>query len=143
MKALSIWQPWAHFILHDAKRVENRTWYTGYRGPLLLHASKRIDEDEMEWLLYEHPELADMPRGAIVGRCTLYGCVRRDAVPPEQREWANGPWCWLLAEVEAFTPVPYRGRQGLFDVLEDQWRGAIAEERRANEPVASPDGERT
>jgi len=31
--------------------------------------------------------------------------------------WAEGPWCWLLADPRPLAvPVPYRGRQGLFDV---------------------------
>ncbi|MBL8866467.1 MAG: ASCH domain-containing protein, partial [Planctomycetia bacterium] len=40
MLALSIHQPWAHAILHFGKSVENRTWSTSYRGPLLIHAAK-------------------------------------------------------------------------------------------------------
>lgn len=40
MKALSIRQPWAWAILHTGKSVENRDWYTEYRGRVLLHASK-------------------------------------------------------------------------------------------------------
>ena len=39
MKCLSILQPWAWAIIHGGKDVENRTWRTAYRGPLLIHAS--------------------------------------------------------------------------------------------------------
>lgn len=41
--ALSVRQPWAWLILHAGKDIENRTWRTRYRGPLLIHASKAID----------------------------------------------------------------------------------------------------
>ena len=44
-RALSIKQPWLAAILSGWKPVENRTWDTSYRGPLLLHASARIDPD--------------------------------------------------------------------------------------------------
>lgn len=43
--ALSIRQPWAWLILHAGKDVENRTWASRYRGPLLVHAGKRPDTE--------------------------------------------------------------------------------------------------
>lgn len=46
MKCLTICQPYAALIMlpdddDRAKRVENRTWSTNYRGPLLIHAAER------------------------------------------------------------------------------------------------------
>jgi len=38
VKILSICQPWAHAIVFMTKRIENRSWSTPYRGPLLIHA---------------------------------------------------------------------------------------------------------
>lgn len=43
MQAISVLQPWAWAIAHGHKRVENRTWNTSHRGPLLIHASMRVD----------------------------------------------------------------------------------------------------
>ncbi|HHY88739.1 MAG TPA: ASCH domain-containing protein, partial [Chloroflexi bacterium] len=43
MKALSVRQPWAWLIAQGYKTVENRTWATNYRGPLLIHAGKKPD----------------------------------------------------------------------------------------------------
>jgi ASCH domain-containing protein len=43
MKIISIRQPWASLIVSGAKDVENRTWPTRYRGPVLVHASQRAD----------------------------------------------------------------------------------------------------
>ncbi|MFN5288139.1 MAG: ASCH domain-containing protein [Planctomyces sp.] len=40
MKALSIRQPFASLIAAGKKTVELRTWYTHYRGPLLICAAK-------------------------------------------------------------------------------------------------------
>jgi hypothetical protein len=44
MRALSLWQPWAHAVVHLGKRIENRTAWTGcsFRGPFLIHASKGV-----------------------------------------------------------------------------------------------------
>jgi hypothetical protein len=44
MKALSIRQPWAWLIITGHKDVENRSWTTTYRGPLLIHAARRADD---------------------------------------------------------------------------------------------------
>jgi len=41
MIALSVRQPWAWLLL-NGKDIENRDWYTKYRGPLAIHASKGI-----------------------------------------------------------------------------------------------------
>ena len=43
-QAISIRQPWCHFILHDGKDVENRTWPSRFRGPVLIYASKTPDD---------------------------------------------------------------------------------------------------
>lgn len=40
MKTISLWQPWASLVAIKAKRIETRSWYTSYRGPLAIHAAK-------------------------------------------------------------------------------------------------------
>jgi hypothetical protein len=69
MKVISIRQPWASLIVIGAKDVENRTWPTRYRGPVLIHASQRADDvssDEIEHRFGLHlPE--ELPLGGVVG----------------------------------------------------------------------------
>lgn len=43
VKALTIQQPWSWAIATGTKRVENRTWSTTYRGPLINHAGRTVD----------------------------------------------------------------------------------------------------
>ena len=43
LPCLSLRQPWASALFLLGKDVENRTWFTTYRGPLLIHASKTIE----------------------------------------------------------------------------------------------------
>jgi hypothetical protein len=85
MKALSIQQPWSHAILHQGKRIENRTWPTKFRGPFLIHASKgkksygEVNPDG--WLeVYKHsfPGLEELAFGAIVGMADLIDCISFD-----------------------------------------------------------------
>jgi len=40
MNAISIKEPWATKIRDENKEIETRTWYTCYRGPILLCASQ-------------------------------------------------------------------------------------------------------
>lgn len=42
MKAISLKQPFANFILFGWKTLETRTWNINYRGPLLICASQAI-----------------------------------------------------------------------------------------------------
>lgn len=129
MKALSIQQPWAYCITHGTKRVENRTWSSAYRGPLLIHAGKRY-QTGMEALIHaDSPEvdiegMLHSPRGAIVGICRMVDCIGLHAdqsrLPRDQRIWSDPyQYKFLLAEVRAFDePIPWKGALGFFDVDE-------------------------
>jgi len=137
MKALTICQPYAHLIcLPDdharAKRVENRTWSTAYRGELLIHAGKsrkflKLSPDGKRDDGYDLP-LCDMSFGAIVAVARLADCFgvqhpMDKASAFRRRQWlaghehVEGPFCFVLTEVRVFsTPIPYSGKQGFFDV---------------------------
>jgi hypothetical protein len=70
MKALSIRQPWAYLIITGDKDIENRTWATAYRGPVLIHAGKTMDYDALDLLLAAGvviPHNSLLPRGGFVG----------------------------------------------------------------------------
>ena len=161
MKALTIHQPWAHLICGpDAKlpeglprkRVENRTWSTDYRGPLLIHAGKSTAA--MTDLWWER--LPGLPLGWIVGAVELLDCiaVRRSqsgrlylAADDERRHpwlrlhcYLEGPVAWVLGRPLAFAePIRYRGQQGLFDVTDAEvdraYRRAVADARRSLSPA--------
>ena len=45
MRAITIWQPFATLIVLGLKKYETRCWGTSYRGPLIIHAAKRWDDD--------------------------------------------------------------------------------------------------
>lgn len=143
MKALTICQPYAELIMRGEKLVENRTWPTRYRGPLLIHAGKSrnwLSEDN-----YGIP-ISEMDFGFIVGVVKLVDCV--DIVGGSSlskmhifHRWpwldehihAEGPWCWILDGVQRFQrPITYRGAQGLFEIPTE----VVAHELEALENVA-------
>lgn len=123
MKALTICQPYAELIARGEKVIENRTWPTGYRGPLLIHAGKSrawLSDDDHTKANYGI-DVAAVPFGAVVAVVDLVDCVRVGQLPPSLagNEHANGPWCWILANVRRVEPVVMRGAQGLWEA---EWR---------------------
>lgn len=132
MKALSILQPWAWLIVNAdryprPKRVENRTWPTSFRGPLLIHAGKGFDFDGYEHILDRRPGVgALMPgharefeRGGIVGKAVITGNVRVTSAHRIADPWCFGPWAFTISNPEPLPFVPWRGALGFFEV--DDW----------------------
>lgn len=51
-KCLVVKNPWALMLVDGIKDIENRTWNTSYRGPLLIKSSKvPVSEDETKDIL--------------------------------------------------------------------------------------------
>jgi len=116
MKALSIRQPWAWLILNAGKDIENRRWYTSYRGPILIHAATTLDRDGYAYLRHERhihmPRTEEYECGGFVGTARIIHCVRYHT-----SIWFDGPYGFVLADVKPLPKfIPYRGRLGLFDV---------------------------
>jgi hypothetical protein len=112
MKTLSIRQPWAHLVVMGRKTIENRTWRTSYRGPLLVHAGGRWADEPVERIERRHRiEIPrDLPLGGIVGIVDLVDIVRRSNDP-----FFHGPWGWVLVGARALPFRPLSGRLGLFE----------------------------
>lgn len=107
MKALSMTQPWATLVAIGAKKIETRSWYTIYRGPLAIHAAKGFPRSAREFTtspacymavlaayvpLTGRVELIESqleipmtspayPLGAVIAVCGLAGCFRIDKDP--------------------------------------------------------------
>lgn len=117
--ALTIHQPFAWAIAEGHKRIENRSRLTHYRGPIAIHAGRSrkslaSGRHEIERLGIEMPADDALPFGAIVAVGQLVGCVELAEVGDQP--FAEGPYCWMLEDVEAVESVPYRGALGLFRV---------------------------
>src|SRR5690606_18387977 len=128
MKAITIHQPWATLIAIGAKRFETRSWATKYRGPLAIHAAKKIDvgacrEDVIRPVLAEYGYHVDnLPTGAIVAVSTLKDCIKSVETwtdgyvlengayvySPEYEfgDFKPGRFAWELTDVKQIEPVP-------------------------------------
>lgn len=126
MKALSIRQPWANLILFAGKDIENRSWHTRFRGPVLIHAAKGMTQDEWSSALefgreamaktlrkYSGPSrtFKTIERGGIVGVAEIVDCVSESNSP-----WFIGDYGFVLANVRPVEFFPCKGSLGFFDV---------------------------
>lgn len=140
MKGLSLIEPWASLVAFGLKKVETRSWYASYRGPVAIHASKsRVefhDPERIEQLFaqagVQSPEgwpksELDFPFGKIVAVAKIESCVEmNEALIQSQTQaerafgaWAPGRFAWILGEVRRIQyPVPCKGALGLWDVPE-------------------------
>lgn len=122
--AISIRQPWAWAILHLIKDVENRTWTTKFRGPVLIHAGNNTTRSDTQALVdTARPIGHDLSfwtlrlrtyglRGGIVGMVTIKDCITDSPSP-----WAeDGRFHWLLADAKPLPFFSCKGRLGLFPV---------------------------
>ncbi|WP_321865680.1 ASCH domain-containing protein [Paraburkholderia tropica] len=128
MKALSIRQPWAWLIANGHKDIENRTWSTKFRGPVLIHAGKGMTRDEYDFakdfvfggegippeLFFDLPEFNELERGGIVGIATITDCV-----PPAlaKSPWhIDGSFGFQIADAKPTQFLPCKGALSFFDV---------------------------
>ncbi|MCY1649115.1 ASCH domain-containing protein [Caulobacter sp. SL161] len=128
--ALSILQPWAWLIVNGYKDIENRTWRTHRRGPILVHTGKGFDSEAHDLLrlgihptpgmaafgcseiqaAYQHAlETHQVQRGGIVGVTTITGCVSTHG-----SLWFCGPYGFTLADARPLPFMPLSGARGFF-----------------------------
>lgn len=114
MKVISVRQPWANLIVRGVKPVENRTWATAYRGPLLIHASKNYDFEGQEWIIANFPDVlfpGEKYRiGRVIGQVEMVDCVKSYPSP-----WFFGPWGHVYINAKYIVSLPLRGRLGIFE----------------------------
>ena len=118
MKAISIRQPWAWLIVNGYKDIENRTWNTKYRGPVLVHAGTHKPTEE-EWRTAMRvaisqgitlPKPKNLEYGGVVGVVTITGCVDTSSSP-----WFFGPRGFTLADAQKVHFSPMKGKLSFFE----------------------------
>jgi hypothetical protein len=116
--AISIMQPWAGLIVHGRKDIENRSWPTRFRGPVLIHAGKKWDadaQDDLDAGLHpvtgEHLDKAGLTfdRGGIVGVAEIVDCVTASTSP-----WFVGEYGFVIRNARPLPFRPCRGQLGFF-----------------------------
>jgi len=138
MKVLTMIQPWATFLVLRVTQHETRTWKTGYRGPLAIHAGLTVDKAACrEQLVRSRLDLlgysADtLPTGVILAACRIADCVRivdnngAFAVMEDGRTiggidakiggYIPGHYLWEIRNMSPLPePIPAKGKLGLWE----------------------------
>src|SRR5262245_50013899 len=113
MLALSVRQPWAWAIVAGHKNIENRSWSTTHRGPLLIHAGQTMSNEDLERieeyadaLGFKAPRPDALLRGGIIGAVDVVDVVKAHASP-----WFKGPEGWILQNARRLPFRPLQGQQ--------------------------------
>lgn len=141
MKAISLWQPWAHLVAYGAKSFETRSWETSYRGRIAIHASKTWNRELID-LVAEEPfkrfwNTHDVHVfGAIIAVATVKSCIPTSEVISALRftggfmfkgrvdqefkfgDFSPGRFAWELGDVVRLSePVFCRGYQKIWTLI--------------------------
>lgn len=122
---LAVRQPWPHFIFNCGKDIENRSRRTNIRGRVLILASQGMTQAEFADGIDTYSrirntgapvpllrvDMADLPRGGIVGSVEIVDCVERSDSP-----WFFGPYGYVLRDPRPLNLIPLIGQRGFFKV---------------------------
>ena len=136
MRALTLTQPWATLVAIGAKRIETRSWYTAYRGPLAIHAAKGFPKWAREFSLGTAvteavyiPAVVDLrgyvyPVACVLATCRLVDCLPVESVgqrrlTTQELSFGNytpGRFAWILEDVKPLAePIPAKGALSLWE----------------------------
>lgn len=143
MKAISLWSPWAQWVIMNWKGIETR-YHQRFKGltgqRIAIHAAKKLDKEALiQGLLDREPALTAletenmiryvfMTRGTILGTVLVSDALWAPNVDfTEREEWnrkamcdVSGKFCLFMNEVKPLPrAVPFIGRQGIFEVPEE------------------------
>lgn len=142
MKALTLHQPWASLVAFGEKKIETRSWATGYRGRMALHSAKVFHDYAWEFaktepcrgsLLGHGFAPNELPLGCVLAIVELDVVVMTEYVvssklhplSDKERAFGNfGPkrFAWYLKVLRKFDePIRVRGYQGLWDFDERRY----------------------
>jgi len=133
VKAISIQQPWAWAIVQGYKKIENRSWDTKHRGPILIHAGIKVDRDGLDFVFETIAEqtgrsIAGLVKdykhqtwlGGIGGVADITDTIRREPGRDYNDPWFFGPVGLVLENANALPdPIPLKGKLGLFNVPDE------------------------
>jgi hypothetical protein len=114
MKALCIRQPFAWLVATGAKPIENRTWRTKHRGPLLILAATKMHAMPIAQIEERYGVSIDRAALLFGGAIALVDLV--DVVTRSDSTWFDGPFGFVLANPIPIPLVPISGRQLIFNV---------------------------
>jgi hypothetical protein len=130
--------PWNELVLRGKRRVKTISFNWKYRGPILLYTSSNQTDD---WGLFDYKvrglKMADIPKGAIVGYCTVVDVVPEGVfsglqpfasiATPYDKYYAHDPnlvdslgqshVVIIENPVRFKTPIPFKPKKGAIRIM--------------------------
>lgn len=87
MKTITLFQPWASLVANGSKKYETRSWSASWRGPILIHAAKKMPGN----IIFQEPFYSalkeqhcsdeigagiEFPGPCILAICNLVNCLK-------------------------------------------------------------------
>lgn len=133
LKTITLHQPWALWLVMGFKVYETRSWNTGYRGTLAIHAGRTWNRDIEIFTLNmcaKYPQLRPQddlfPLGAVLGTCLMTAvydagklATKIGRMESELGNYEEGRYAWRMENPEIYpAPVWVGGQQGIW-----KWNG--------------------
>ena len=136
MKALSLTQPWATAMALGLKEWETRSWPTGFRGIVAIHAAKGFPSWAKRFARDERPSYSlmpsveEMPLGRIVAVGEIVECRTTESIRSElsalELKWGDyhaGRYAYKFNLLRMIVPpVPAKGALGFWTIPDDIWQ---------------------
>ena len=130
MKAISFKQPLAQALITRTLSYAVRSWRTGHRGEILIHAA-RCPLQELrnlcsndwarnhlkEWNI---PKVEDLPMSAFLGKADLEDCIPLQEFDFAQEDYPfdipDRGWVWIFSNPwKMLHPKMHQGKLGVFE----------------------------
>lgn len=124
MKVITLKQPWATLVAEGLKKYEFRSWKFNYRGEILIHAGKGIDEDAMK--KFRHFNL-NYPHSRIIAKVKILDCIELNDESNKQiieenelvygHKYDRTGYAWKLELIEKINDeTTVSGKQGIWNI---------------------------
>ena len=121
MRVITLKKPWASLVANGLKIYEFRNMNYSYRGKILIHAGKGIDNEAMERV--EEYNL-DYPQSKILAEVEIVDCIKIDKEFNEMINKLNSPvygtkdrtgYAWKLDNIKKINIEKFiNGKQGIW-----------------------------
>lgn len=132
MKAISFKQPLAQALIMGTLSFAVRSWRTGHRGEMLIHAS-RCPLQELrnlcsnDWARnhlkqWNFSKVEDLPMGAMVGKVDLQDCIPLNEFSFAKEDYPfdlpDRGWAWVFTNPwKMLHPKMHPGKLGVFETI--------------------------
>jgi hypothetical protein len=116
-KAITVKNPFAHWIAIGVKTIEVRSRPTNFRGRVVITSSHL-------------PEIPDMLSGAALCTTHLYDCIQvkeltedewlMTCLPKDQKHQYRNHYAWMLKDTRSVIELPVKGNLGIWNLVFDK-----------------------